>query len=59
MRGLEESLKEFSELKERMTEYDRKNAEKFGYTGAPGKGRRDTLDMSADELRAAILSGER
>lgn len=59
VRGLEESLKEFSELKERMTEYDRKNAEKFGYTGAPGKCRRDTLDMSADELRAAILSGER
>ena len=59
VRGLEETLKEFSELKERMIEYDRKNAEKFGYAGAPGKCRRDTLDMSADELRAAILSGER
>ena len=53
--ALEETIKELSALKERMEEYDQRNAERFGYAGNPGKVRRSYDEMSAAELKAEIL----
>lgn len=56
---LEDALKELGELKERMEEYTRKQEEHFGLKGkAVGGMSKDMKDMSADELKSAILSGK-
>lgn len=56
--ALEEKMQTLTELRERMEEYDTKNAEKFGYKGKPGDKLRDFADMTADELKEKILSGK-
>ena len=55
--ALEEKLKGFDELKARMDEYTAKQAEKFGYKGKPFGERKSMEDMTADELKQTILSG--
>lgn len=56
--ALEEKMQTLTELRERMEEYDTRNAEKFGYKGKPGDKLRDFDDMTADELKEKILSGK-
>lgn len=56
--SLEQALKEFGELKEKMEDYTRKQAESFGLKGQAVGGNKDFADMTADELKSAILSGK-
>lgn len=55
--ALEEALKGFEKLKARMEEFTAKQAENFGYKGRAFGERRSMEDMSADELKEHILSG--
>lgn len=58
--AVEESIKDFSALKEKMDEYARKQAESFGLQGKViGGGDKNMSDMSASELKNAILSGQK
>ena len=58
--ALEESLKDLAALKEKMDEYARKQAESFGLSGKViGGNSKNMEDMSADELKNAILSGQK
>ena len=57
--ALEETLKEFSTLKEKMEEYTKKQADSFGLGGkSVGGVSKDMKDLSADELKNRILSGQ-
>lgn len=57
--ALEESSKDFGALKEKMDEYTRKQAESFGLSGKViGGSSKNMEDMSASELKDAILSGQ-
>lgn len=56
--AIEESLKEFAELKELMQQYTQAQADKFGYNGKVPGGKKDYQEMSADEMKAKILNGE-
>ena len=56
--ALEESLKEFSGLKELMEKFTKAQADKFGYSGTVLEGKTDFKEMSADEMKSKILSGE-
>lgn len=56
--ALEESLKEFSELKSKMEEYTNKEKERFGYKGQLFGDKKNMGDMSAAELKKAILTGQ-
>ncbi len=56
--AIEESLKEFAELKELMRQYTQAQADKFGYNGTVPDGKKDYQEMSADEMKAKILNGE-
>ena len=57
--ALEETLKEFSTLKEKMEEYTKKQADSFGLGGkSVGGVNKDMKDLSADELKNRILSGQ-
>lgn len=56
--ALEEAIKGFDELKTKMEEYTRKQEESFGYKGRTAGAKKDMQDMSADELKRHILTGE-
>ena len=56
--ALEEALKGFNELKARMEDYNKKQAEKFGYKGGSLGEKKDIHDMTADELKHSLLHGE-
>lgn len=56
--ALEEAIKGFDELKAKMEEYTRKQEESFGYKGRTAGAKKDMQDMSADELKRNILTGE-
>jgi hypothetical protein len=56
--ALEEEIKDFISLKEKMEDYTRRQEEKFGYAERPAGGKKDMRDMSADELKRGILTGE-
>lgn len=55
--ALEETVKSLSELKDKMEDYTRKQEESFGLKGRSIGGKKDMTDMTADELKSAILSG--
>lgn len=58
--ALEESFKDFGSLKEKMDEYACKQAESFGLPGKViGGSSKNMEDMSASELKNAILSGQK
>lgn len=58
--ALEESFADFGALKEKMDEYTRKQAESFGLPGKViGGSSKNMEDMSASELKNAILSGQK
>lgn len=58
--ALEESLKDLGALKEKMEEYTRRQAERFGLSGKViGGGDKNMSEMSASELKDAILSGQK
>lgn len=57
--ALEDRMKALAELKDRMEEYNARNAESFGYRSKPSDKLRDIADMSASELKEKILSGQR
>jgi len=58
--ALEATLKDMSELKEKMEEYTRKQAESFGLGGKViGGSDKNMSEMSASELKDAILSGQK
>ena len=57
--ALEASLKEIDGLRERLQEYEDKQRSSFGLPGKPIGGKKDMRDMSADELKTAILSGQK
>lgn len=56
--AIEESLKEFADLKELMQQYTQAQADKFGYNGTVPGGKKDYREMSADEMKEKILNGE-
>ena len=56
--ALEAALKEFGELKERMEDYTRKQAESFGFNGQAVGGKKNYDDMTAAELKSEILNGQ-
>lgn len=56
--ALEQAVKGLLELKDKMEDYTRKQEESFGLKGRAAGGKKDMADMSADELKSAILSGE-
>ena len=55
--ALEEGIKALNELKAQMEEYSAKQADSFGYKGRAAEERKNMQDMSADELKKHILSG--
>ncbi len=55
---LEKSLKELGELKDKMEEYADKQAQSFGLKGQAIGGKKNIADMTADELKSDILSGQ-
>lgn len=58
--ALEETLKGFSALKEKMDEYVGRQEKAFGMGGKViGGGSKNMEDMSADELKKSILSGQK
>lgn len=56
--ALEEALKQFDELKARMEEFTAKQAESFGYKGQIPSAKKSMNEMSAADLKTAILSGK-
>ena len=56
--ALEEGLNALNELKAQMEEYSAKQADSFGYKGKAAEGKKDMKDMTADELKKHILSGD-
>lgn len=56
--ALEEQLAQFSELKELMENFTKKQADSFGYKGAIPGAKKDIHDMSASELKEKMLNGE-
>lgn len=55
--ALEEGIKALNELKAQMEEYSAKQADSFGYKGKAAEEKKSMQDMSADELKKHILSG--
>ena len=55
---LEEKIAKLDKLRERMEEYERKTADRFGYRTDDGKAGKNIYDMTADELDGAIRRGE-
>lgn len=54
--ALEQELAELKELKEKMQEFTKKQAEKFGYEGALPSAKKDYGEMSASELSKELKS---
>ncbi len=54
--ALEQELAELKELKEKMQEFTKKQAEKFGYEGALPSAKKDYSEMSAEELKKELSS---
>lgn len=57
--ALEAALKEIDGLRERLQEYEDKQRASFGLPGKTIGGNKDMKDMSAGELKSAILSGQK
>ena len=55
--ALENGIKALSELKSKMEEYAEKQADTFGYKGKDEAGGKNMDDMTAEELKKHILSG--
>ena len=55
---LEEKIAKLDKLRERMEEYEKKTADRFGYRSEDGKAGKNIYDMTADELDGAIRRGE-
>lgn len=55
---VEEKLANLDKLRERMEEYEKKTADRFGYRTDDGKAGKNIYDMTADELEGAIRRGE-
>ena len=55
---LEEKIAKLDKLRDRMEEYERKTADRFGYRTDDGKAGKNIYDMTADELDGAIRRGE-
>lgn len=56
--ALEEALKELDGLRELMEKFTKAQADKFGYSGTVPGGKKDIGEMSADEMKEKILSGQ-
>ena len=56
IQALEQTVSEFSALKEKMDEFVEKQKESFGYKSKGSGAHKDIEDMSADELKAHILN---
>lgn len=54
--ALEKTLAEFTELKEKMEEFTKMQADKFGYQGDIPSAKKGYGEMSADELRKELSS---
>lgn len=55
---LEEKIAKLDKLRERMEEYEKKTADRFGYRSEDGRAGKNIYDMTADELDGAIRRGE-
>lgn len=58
VQALESKLAEYDELVEKMKEFTEKQAKQFGYTGKLPTAKKSYDEMSAAEMKAAILNGE-
>ena len=56
--AVETALKELDELKEQMQKYTQAQADRFGYSGTVAVAPKGYGDMTADEMKRKILSGE-
>ena len=54
--ALEQAFSKFEELQARMTEYTKKQAEQFGYTGGVPGAKKDFKEMSAGELAKELAT---